>query len=83
MAEHHGPEPSELVTALQSSLQLMIDAARGVLDVAERLVHDPQATAKATEVAEGLLTGLASLRFSPRGPGSADADDDLERIEVE
>jgi hypothetical protein len=83
MAEHHGPEPTEVVAALQSSLQLMIDAARSVLDVAERLVHDPQAAARATEVAEGLLNGLASLRFPSPGSGGAEADDDLERIEVE
>jgi hypothetical protein len=83
MAEDHGPEPSEMVAALQSSLQLMIDAARGVLDVAERLVHDPQAAAKATEVAEGLLAGLTSLRLRSTASGGAQGDDDLERIEVE
>jgi hypothetical protein len=87
MAERHaaraeGPDPGEVVAALQSALQAMIDAARGVLDVAERLVHDPDAAAKATELAEGVLAGLSSLRPSTSNRND-DGDDDLERIDVE
>ncbi|HWC68494.1 MAG TPA: hypothetical protein VG478_10540 [Acidimicrobiales bacterium] len=82
MAERQAPEPADLVSALQSALQTMIDAARGVLDVAERLVHDPSTTAKATEVAESVVAGLSSLRS--RGlRDDADTDDGLERIDVE
>jgi hypothetical protein len=82
-AERPAPDAADLVEAAQSAGQAMIDALRGVLDVVERLLHDPAAAARATELAESLLASLAG--FTVRGgPDAGAADDDgLERIEVE
>jgi hypothetical protein len=82
-AERQVPDPGDVVATFQAALQTMIDAARGVLDVAERLVHDPATAAKATELAEGVVASLSSLRPQKSPSESPSPEDDLERIEVE
>ena len=82
-AERPGPDAADLVEAAQSAAQAMIDALRGALDVLERLLHDPAAAGRATELAEGLLTGLAGFMGRKDSDPGAAADDGLERIEIE
>jgi hypothetical protein len=81
--ERPAPDAADLVEAVQSAAQAMIDAMRGVLDVVERLLHDPAAAARATELAEGLMTGLAGFTVRRDTDAGAADDDGLEQIQVE
>ncbi len=81
--EQQAPDAGDLVDAVQAAVQAMLDAVRDALDAVERLVHDPEATAKATELAQGVLTALAGLAVQQERNDDPDDGDELERIEVE